>query len=115
MASKGSTQTNKNTSTPIIVINFVRTFSVLNDHQIQCILNIIDTKQTKIIIESLHNLLYNKSIQLSKIEKAKLKKYSDFYILIANRKSTLKTAKTLIARNYKAIKLAFTILLNGRI
>ena len=115
MASKGSTPQNKNISVPAIVINFIRTFSVLNDHQIQCILNIIDTKQTKIIIESIHNLLYNKSIQLSKSEKVKLKKYSDFYILIANRKSTIKTAKTLIARNYKAIKTAFDIFLNGRI
>lgn len=115
MALRESTQSKTDQSVPIVLKDFIRAFSVLTDYQIQCILNIINTKQTKIIIESIHNLLYNKTIKLNTSEKSKLKKHSDFLIIVSNKKTSLNTVKTLIARNYQAVKIAFGILSNGRI
>ena len=108
---------NEMATIPETLLEFARVFIISNYHQFTCLLNTIDNRQLKIIVELIYNLLYNTTISLTKTQKGKLKKYKNTYITIADNTKSLKLKKVLITKHPGAIKTALVVIaeIHGRL
>lgn len=97
-----------NIPTPIPHYAFV--VNDFNDHQLTAWLSLLTPQNLNLIIEVIHNILYNYNINLSAEQKKGLSKFLPIYKSLET-KSVKRETKYIIARkNPKAIKSAFSII-----
>lgn len=86
----------------IVISNF-------NQHQLLAWLKLLQNKDLKLISQLVYNILYNSDLNLIESQKRKLKKHTDIYLSLTNKKSTYEIKYIICNKNPSAILLIFQI------